>query len=308
MSYLQSSHSLLVSRLLGSSRSCSAHPGLPTPATPSLLTGVYGFDEAYDYCWYATENVSADTLTVRIIVTWSLWLFIAVGYLVVAVTLITYALGSTRGPLTDRGMSEYLTRHPPHAHATADDTRTALAALMARRDVARRALTVRVLGYMLVPVLCVLPGVVSDIITRARPDVAVPPAVELVAAVAAGLMGTLNTLLICFDPSVVSVVFWPFWRARRDRRRGRARARSRSMQRDGPADELPPPPSKDPEMGETLASSYGNQETVITTVQNDHDLEFFGHLAVNPALDSATTVTSTIGYDAEALAEIFHGL
>lgn len=74
-----------------------------------------------------------------------------------------------------------------------------------------------------------------------------------------------------------------------------------------PADKLPRPPVVDPEMGVSRTSSQ-DQDMVITTFQYDHGLEFFGHLAVNEAPDLDTTVTSTIGYNAEELAEIFHGL
>jgi len=268
--------------------------------TPSLLAGVYGFDETYNYCWYNTDNVSTETVLVRVIMTWSLWLFIAGGYLVIAVMMITCFLGSKRGPLTGRSMSDYLKRHPSQANSSSDDVNAAIAATMERREMARRALTVRVLGYMIVPFVCVFPGVVTDIITRARPDISIPAVVELVAAITAGLMGTFNTILLCFDPSIVAVVFWPLWKKRKDRRTGRKRNTSTepsTLIYDKP---LPPLPN-DPEIGET-------QETDIMTFQHDYSLELFGHFAVNETLNGPTTVTSTIGYDAEELAKIFYGL
>jgi hypothetical protein len=178
---------------------------------------------------------------------------------------------------------------------------------MERREVARRALTVRVLGYIIVPVICVFPGVIADIITRARPDIPVPFAVELFAAITAGLMGTLNTILLCFDPSVVAVVFWPYMKRRRDRKR--MQKRNKPAQPSTPTYKTGlPPVLGDPEMGETPISTYETQEMAVTTFQHDHGLEFFGHLAVNETVDLETTVTSTIGYNAEELAEIFHGL
>ena len=203
-------------------------------------------------------------------------------------------------------MSEYLKRHPSQAHTISGDLSTAVAAMMERREMARRALTIRVLGYMVVPIICVLPGVVSDIVTRARPDITVPAGVELFAAIAAGLMGTFNTMLIFFDPSVVSVVFWPFWKRRKDRKRREKRRKSMLPTYKQPL----PPVLRNPEMEQIPGSSYGTQEMVITTTQQDHDhgLEFFGHLVVDESPDLSTTVTSTIGYNAEELAEIFHGL
>lgn len=273
--------------------------------TPSLLAGVYGFDETYNYCWYNTDNVSTNTLLIRIIMTWSLWLFIAGGYLVIAVMMITCFLGSKRGPLTGRSMSDYLKRHPSQAHPSSDDVNAAIAATMERREMARRALTVRVLGYMVVPFVCVFPGVVTDVITRARPDISIPAVVELVAAITAGLMGTFNTILLCFDPSIVAVVFWPFWKKRKDKKT--AQKRNKSTQPSALDKPLPPLP-KDPEMGGTPTSSYETQETVITPFQHDYSLELFAHFAVNETLTGATTVTSTIGYDAEELANIFYGL
>jgi len=221
--------------------------------------------------------------------------------------MITYSLGSKRGPLTGRGMSEYLKRHPSQAHSSSDDVRTAIATTMERRELARRALTVRVLGYMVVPIICVFPGVVSDIITRARPDITVPADVERFAAITAGLMGTFNAILICFDPSIVAVVFWPFWKKRKDRKSVQKRNKSRQPNTLTYKQPLPPV-SRDPEIGEIPVPSYETQETVITTFQHDLGLEFYGHLAVNETLDLATTVTSTVGYDEEELAEMFRGL
>ena len=156
-------------------------------------------------CWYTTHNVSTHTV-LRIILTYSLWLFISTMYLVPAVIMIIYALCSKRGPFSWLGMSDYLKRHPSQVYSSTNGTSTALAT-MERREMARRALTVRVLGY----IACV------------RPDITIPQSVERFAAIMAGLTGTINTLLCCFDPSVVAVVFWPYWKKRKDRARARMR-------------------------------------------------------------------------------------
>ena len=172
---------------------------------------------------------------------------------------------------------------------------------------ARRALTVRVLGYVIVPVICVFPGVFADIITRARPDITVPFGVELFAGITAGMMGTLNTIMLGFDPSVVAVVFWPYWKKRKDRKRMQKRNKSAQY---GAKTYKPALTgvSGDSEMGGTASSAYETQDMANTASQYDHGLEFFGHLVVDETVDLGTTVTSTIGYNAEELAEIFHGL
>ena len=204
-------------------------------------------------------------------------------------------------------MSEYLRRHPSVVQSSPDDVGNTVTTTMERREIARRALTVRVLGYIFVPVICVFPGVIADIITRARPDISVPSWVELFADITAGLMGTLNTILLGFDPSVVAVVFWPYWKKRKDKKRMQKRNKSAQggAQTHKPA--LPGGPG-DPEVGGTATSAYETQDMANTTFQYDHGLEFFGHLAVDETVDLGTTVTSTIGYNAEELAEIFHGL
>ncbi len=221
--------------------------------------------------------------------------------------MITYSLCSKRGPLSDRGMSDYLKRHPSEVRSSPNDVGTALTTTMERREIARRALTVRVLGYIIVPVICVFPGVIADIITRARPDISVPSGVDLFAGVTCGLMGTLNTILIGFDPSVVAVVFWPYWKKMKDKKRIQKLNRSAQRSTQTYKSALPGGLGA-PEVGGTATSAYETQEMANTTFQYDHGLEFFGHLTVDETVDLGTTVTSTIGYNAEELAEIFHGL
>jgi hypothetical protein len=247
-------------------------------------------------------------------VTWSLWLFIALIYLLTAVTMIIYSLCSKQGPLSGRAMSEYQKRHPSEVSSGSTNVNTALATTMQRREMARRALTVRVLGYIMVPVICVFPGVIADIITRARPDITVPWAVELITDITAGLMGTFNTILLSFDPSVVAVVFWPLWKKRREKKEEMMRERNKLVQRPKRSNPLAAAPAPapaltstnpstlgDPEMGGPLVSQYDSQGMI-------HGLEFYGHLTVSEATDAETSVTSTIGYNPDELAEIFHDL
>jgi hypothetical protein len=272
-----------------------------------LATRVYGFDENYNYCWYTTHNVSTQTVFLRIFFTWGLWLFIAAFYLIVAVTMITYSLCSKRGPLLGRGISEYLKRHPSQVHGRSDDAGAAITTTVERREMARRALTVRVLGYIIVPVICVFPGLIVDIIIRVRSDITVPFEVDLFAAITAGLTGTFNTVLLCFDPSIVAVVFWPYWMRRKDRKRMQKRNTSAALSAQTCRPVLPGVWG-DSTIGGMGTSTYKTQEMGNMTFQHDHGLEFFGHLVADETGDSEITITSTIGYNAEELAEVFHGL
>jgi hypothetical protein len=78
-----------------------------------------------------------------------------------------------------------------------------------QRDVARRALILRLFGYLLVPVLCVFPGVILDFIAKAGKDEVanISPAMETLGDVVAGLMGSLNAVLFGVDPSVLAVLY-----------------------------------------------------------------------------------------------------
>ena len=251
--------------------------------------------------------------------TWSLWLSVALLYLIFATILITYSLFSKTGPLSRIGIARYPKRRTSQAHPDPVDADTA-AMVRAKRDIARRALTVRVLGYISVPVVCVFPGVIIDLIARARPDVHIPSVVTLVAAVTTGLMGTLNAVLLSFDPSVVAVLFWPRWRKKQAqeqerRRRGDATvAAARSRRHSGSG---PPPSTRKPrlladiEMAETKAAGDESQ-FVATTIHSqntdEHGLESNGHSALPNTIDLEDSGTSTIGYNISDLVETYHGL
>ena len=203
-------------------------------------------------------------------------------------------------------------RGTSQVHSSAVGADVALTMMLAKRDLARRALTVRVLGYISVPVLCVFPGVIIDFVARGRPDVYIPPVVPLIAAVTAGLMGTFNAILISFDPSVVAVVFWPRWK----KKKGQGR-----LQRDRKAVRLQPEPPTSPhksaflgdiDMAQTKVVGNETQEVVVTTIHlqtaGDHGLELHGDSPIPDGLDLENSGTSTIGYNMNDLAKIYHGL
>ena len=279
-------------------------------ATPTLIAGVYGFDDIFHYCWYTTHDISNHTVLVRIVMTWSLWLSIALVYLISAVILITCSLFSKTGPLSRFGNRRYLQPGTSQVHSTAA---AAVAMVQARRDIARRALTVRVLGYISVPVICVFPGVIIDFIARGRPDVYIPSVVPLIAAITAGLMGTFNAILISFDPSVVAVVFWPHWKKRK--RQARLR-RNKMKAAAGQQHPEPQPPSlkstvmDDIEMAQTKIVGDETQGVSVTTIHfqdaDDPDLESHGDSV--KTVDLENSKTSTTDYNICVLVETYHGL
>ena len=274
---------------------------------------MYGFDQVFHYCWYTTNNVPTHTLLVRIIMTWGIWISIALIYLIFAVTLITYSLFSKTGPLSRIGRPRNLSQHPSRVCSNSKGVNIALTTTLAKRDIARRALTVRVLGYICVPVICVFPGVIVDFIARARPDVSIPRMAPLIAAVTAGLMGTFNAILISFDPSVVAVVLWPHWMKKKEQERLELDRKAAGLQQPVPtASSCKPALLGDIEMAQTKVVGNETQEVVVTTahLQNagDHGLELQGHSAIPDGLDLENSGTSTFGYNMNDLAKIYHGL
>jgi hypothetical protein len=137
--------------------------------------------------------------------TYNLWLCLTLLYLVVAATLITWSIFNPRHPLAALPTKVEHNQRNPSPHATAN-VNASLAATLARRDMARRALTVRLLGYILVPTISVISGMVLDLLGESKSGASIPAAVTITVAALAGLMGTLNAILFSFDPSVLAVI------------------------------------------------------------------------------------------------------
>ncbi len=273
---------------------------------------MYGFDQVFHYCWYTTHNVPTHTVLVRIITTWGLWISIALIYLIFSVTLITCSLFSKTGPLSRIGRPWNPTQHPHRVPPNSQGADITLATTLARRDIARRALTVRVLGYISVPVICVFPGVIMDFLARGRPDVYIPPVVPLITAITAGLMGTFNAVLLSFDPSVVAVVFWPDWVKKKEQGRLQMDREAARLQPEPLASSCKPALLGDIDMAQTKDIENETQGVVVTTthLQNagEHGLELHGQSAIPDGLDLENSGTSTIGYNMNDLAKIYHGL
>ena len=144
----------------------------------------------FKYCWYETRGHDDRTVILRMVFTYNLWLCLTLLYIVVAAILITCSIF-----------------HPNHRlSGNPTPLSAAHAAILARRDTARRALTVRLLGYILVPTICVISGMVVDLLGESKSGAHVPREVEITSSALGGLMGTMNAILFAFDPSVRAVI------------------------------------------------------------------------------------------------------
>jgi len=86
---------------------------------------------------------------------------------------------------------------------------------ISRRTLALRAMTLRLIGYILIPVVCILPNVIMDIIVKAYPvgDIEIPDAVTGFFDGINGLVGFFNAILFLLDP--VLLIIWAELRANR---------------------------------------------------------------------------------------------
>jgi len=73
----------------------------------------------------------------------------------------------------------------------------------------REALTLRLFGYLLVPMISVLPDVVLDFMAKSgkHNDLDINGTVETLGEVMAGLMGSFNAVLFGVDTSVLAVLY-----------------------------------------------------------------------------------------------------
>ena len=159
----------------------------------------------FKYCWYETRGLDDRTIILRMVFTYNLWLCLTLLYLVVAATLITWSISRPGHFLAPHPTHMVHTQRNPSSYATAD-VNASLEATRARRDTARRALTVRLLGYILVPTICVISGMVIDLLGESKSGANIPREVEITVSALAGLMGTMNAILFAFDPSIRAVI------------------------------------------------------------------------------------------------------
>jgi hypothetical protein len=285
-------------------------------ATPTLITGVYGFDQTFDYCWYETRGINDHTVLLRMILTYNLWLSIALLYLIIAATLITWSIFNTHSPLAARPTPVPQNPSYVRSHNTTN-ANASLAATLARRDMARRALTLRLFGYILVPTVSVISGMVLDILGESKSGVDIPQGVTDIVSALAGLMGTLNAILFAFDPSVLAVVY--ALRLQRARRRQQATPKYEQF---GPRGR-PRIFGSDLEVGEKRAVNTDGV-LVITTVHRDTHMDVgtghssgtgdHGHHYTDPHARTETVdegyrgSLSTVGHHIDEILQTYQGL
>jgi hypothetical protein len=105
-------------------------------------------------------------------------------------------------------------RYPPGvAHYGRIDTVQGEQPKISRRTLALRAMTLRLIGYILIPVICILPSVIKDLIIKAHPvgDVEIPERVTGCIDGINGLVGLFNAILFLLDP--VLLIIWTELRA-----------------------------------------------------------------------------------------------
>ncbi|KIM30013.1 hypothetical protein M408DRAFT_67003 [Serendipita vermifera MAFF 305830] len=78
---------------------------------------------------------------------------------------------------------------------------------LSRRSLAMRALSFRLIGYILVPTLCILPGVIKDLVSKVDPEAInnLPDQVSTFLDSVNGLVGLLNMILYAVDPALLAL-------------------------------------------------------------------------------------------------------
>ena len=287
-----------------------------------MIAGVYGYDQTFEYCWYETRGLDDHTIVLRMVFTYNLWLCITLLYLVVAAVLITWSVFNSHSPLATQPIRVERTQQTPsHTQShTTTNVNASLAATMARRDMARRALTLRLLGYILVPTISIISGMVLDLLGESKSGASIPVAVTDIVSALAGLMGTMNAILFTFDPSVLAVIHaLRLQKAQRRRRqaapkhKGSSRRRKRQVFGSDTAVDVA-----------NIGAANTNAVLVITTVDLDTRLEagsghslgmkdhghyYSGQLADTNTIDeNSRGGLSTVGYDVDEILETYRGL
>jgi hypothetical protein len=253
-----------------------------------------------------TRGLSDEVVLVHSLLAWDLWLCIAFVYLFLAVPLICYCLFSRRSLLAGLGESSMrpADRGSAQLRDTADVT-VLLAATLARRDIARRALTIRVLGYIMVPVISVIPGVILDILSRTQ-QAPEPKVVIIITSIASGLMGTFNATLFSIDPSVLAVIY-----SLRAQRQSSIYSTDSTHHQSHKAQVLYRNGNRavlDQSKTSTMTPLRGVLVTTVRFETTDHDngMEYEGHFATpDPPLSGQSSILS---YDTNELADTYDGL
>ncbi|CAG7853086.1 SubName: Full=Uncharacterized protein {ECO:0000313/EMBL:CCA70837.1} [Serendipita indica DSM 11827] len=121
---------------------------------------------------------------------------------------------------------------------------------LSRRSLAMRALALRLLGYILIPTICILPGVIQDFLSKVSPQTAagVPDSVTTMLDTLNGLVGLFNAILFSLDPALLALYHQMRMERREKKSMGRQAHRDIEMAPTGTVYTTPPesPGSKSP--------------------------------------------------------------
>jgi hypothetical protein len=202
-------------------------------------------------------------------------------------------------------MFKFLKRYPSQIRSAPAGVKPSLAATLAKREMARRASTVRVMGYIIAPIFSVCPIFSISLMKRAQPGVSVPFPIVLITTTISGLIGTFNAILT-FGPSVIAGVLWPYWTRKQERRQRQIRSTEHELRHSVPNTTPKPPVFDAIKTGEARTTEDDTGAHAVDTT-TDNGMEFLGHLGVREVTGFESSIRSTIGYDPE-LAEIYRGL
>ncbi|KAG8761696.1 hypothetical protein FRC14_000080 [Serendipita sp. 396] len=78
---------------------------------------------------------------------------------------------------------------------------------LSRRSLAMRALAVRLLGYITIPMICILPGVIKDLVSKIDPRAIdhLPSQVSTMFDTLNGFVGLFNAILFALDPALLAL-------------------------------------------------------------------------------------------------------
>ncbi|KAG8936577.1 hypothetical protein FRC03_004855 [Tulasnella sp. 419] len=159
---------------------------------PTLFSSTYGYDAEFDYCWYSTEGMSDATVAMKMLWSYGIWCFLATFYLLIASISIMSALHNP-----DTACLQVSATVDGFAHPSQQVD------VIKRRHSAIRRLGYRLLGFIFIPLLCIVVGVVLDLV--AKSGVKVSSTLDSTFEVITGLSGFFNSVLFFLDPAVLAI-------------------------------------------------------------------------------------------------------
>lgn len=96
-------------------------------------------------------------------------------------------------------------KHAPEDTKDSASVRVGGAPKTSMKDVVVRQLTFRLIGYIVAPILCLLPGIILDLVAKVFPKLVVPSSLNGLLDGLNGLIGLFNSILMLSDPSLLAV-------------------------------------------------------------------------------------------------------